>query len=321
VWQVYLGAISSVHGEPHLVAGLSEDPFDGSPPTDDGVTHYRELRGPIWRSAANVGNRTLERAGTSPDLVIYASQNDSNSTRSLAELSSSLGLPGADMVHVSGHECGNLAPALQLARDALESGCRRTVLLLLADHALEGRRLMDNGLSVFSDGAAACMVTKEPPRGPHVRVLEVVVARCHPGQVGPVAGGGIVTTTRLAAEALRACEEATGMARTDFQHVMFSNYRQASQRFLTAAMQMPPESLLLHDVSDVGHCFSADIVVNLDWCLSNGSFDGRGAVLACVMGPWSWGVIAFEYGEEEQAGPGSTVAVGLAAGRDARMPI
>lgn len=231
--QVYLSGITSVLGQPRPVSDLTSSGHSPTPCQDDGVTHYRERSGPIWRSAAHVGARNLAETGATPDLVIYASQNETDSTRALAELGAHLDLPHAETIHTAGHECGNLAPALQVARDALVSGRSERVLLLLADHALKGQRLMTSGLSVFSDGAAACTVTLDPPAQRHLRLLDVVTVRSSPIDAAAGAGGNIVLTTRLAAAAMSAVEVATGLARTEFEHLMFSNYRAASQRFLT----------------------------------------------------------------------------------------
>jgi len=44
---------------------------------------------------------------------------------------------------------------------------------------------------------------------------------------------------------------------------MFSNYRVNSQRFLAAAMGVPPESLVLGSVAELARCFSADTLVTL----------------------------------------------------------
>ncbi|MEK8174871.1 hypothetical protein NKH77_54905 [Streptomyces sp. M19] len=135
------------------------------------IVHFRESARDIWELAVTAAEETLADTDAPPDLVLYVSENDADVTGSLARIVDRLGLPGADHLALSGRDCGNLAPALEVASALLGAGRYERVLLVLADRARAGRRVMASGLSVFSDGAAACVVTREPvAAGPQVRV-------------------------------------------------------------------------------------------------------------------------------------------------------
>jgi len=108
--------------------------------------------------------RTLAGTDAPPDILLYVSENDTRTVDSLARLLDRLGLPEIRHLALSGHDCGNLAPALAAAREMIAADVGERILLVLADRALHARhRVMASKLSVFSDGAASCLVTEYEP--------------------------------------------------------------------------------------------------------------------------------------------------------------
>lgn len=247
---------------------------------------FRESDEPIWRSAAAAAELTMAAAEREPDLIVYVSQNDDDTVSSLPKLAQQLTLRDAELIAVAGHECGNLGPALQCARDALLAERSAAVLLVLADHAVGRRRVMDNGLSVFSDGAVACLMTRARPGAAHLRLDDVVVTRI---DAGP---SNLQTTARLARDSVETIERRIAIRRADVRRVAFSNYRWASQQFLAAAVRLPVDRVLRRSVSEVAHCFSADVLVNIAGALADGELVPEDRVLGFGTGPWSWSTIA-----------------------------
>ncbi|MFD7415730.1 3-oxoacyl-[acyl-carrier-protein] synthase III C-terminal domain-containing protein [Kitasatospora purpeofusca] len=259
------------------------------------IVHFRESRREIWDLAATAAERTLATADR-PDLVLYVSENDPDTTGSLARILDRLGLNDVEHLALSGQDCGNLVPAVRVASDALASGRCERVLLLLADRA-EGRdRIMASGLSVFSDGAAACLLSGGPePTGPRLRV-EAAGSRTavRPAGADP-AEQGLLSTVRLASGTVTALLDDLGRTRADFRYAILPNYRPAAQRFLLAAMRMPPDRLLLGPVTDLGHCFSADLLITLHRLAAAGALDPGDRLLLATGGPYSWSALAVEY--------------------------
>ncbi|MGY0460007.1 3-oxoacyl-[acyl-carrier-protein] synthase III C-terminal domain-containing protein [Kitasatospora sp. cg17-2] len=259
------------------------------------IVHFRESRREIWDLAATAAERTLATADR-PDLVLYVSENDPDTTGSLARILDRLGLNDVEHLALSGQDCGNLVPAVRVASDALASGRCERVLLLLADRA-EGRdRIMASGLSVFSDGAAACLLSGGPePTGPRLRV-EAADSRTavRPAGADP-AEQGLLSTVRLASGTVTALLDDLGRTRADFRYAILPNYRPAAQRFLLAAMRMPPDRLLLGPVTDLGHCFSADLLITLHRLAAAGALDPGDRLLLATGGPYSWSALAVEY--------------------------
>ncbi|MEK2491097.1 3-oxoacyl-[acyl-carrier-protein] synthase III C-terminal domain-containing protein [Kitasatospora purpeofusca] len=259
------------------------------------IVHFRESRREIWDLAAAAAERTLATADR-PDLVLYVSENDPDTTGSLARILDRLGLNDVEHLALSGQDCGNLVPAVRVASDALASGRCERVLLLLADRA-EGRdRIMASGLSVFSDGAAACLLSGGPePAGPRLRV-EAAGSRTavRPADAEP-AEQGLLSTVRLASGTVTDLLDTLGRTRADFRYAILPNYRPAAQKFLLAAMRIPPDRLLLGPVTELGHCFSADLLITLHRLAASGALDPGDRLLLATGGPYSWSALAVEY--------------------------
>lgn len=189
---LHLSAVEYVHGDRHSIAELSGQLDAELLDPDSGLAYYRASDLEIWQLAAAAGARTVAAGADPPDLLVYVTENDHGSSDSLTRLVRSLDLPAAEYLRVSGHDCGNLGPALLLARRALASGEHRRVLLLLADKVLDGDRSQADKLSVVSDGAVACLVTAEPLEvgGPRFAVhgVSTVTDSEAGGRVRPVTG-------------------------------------------------------------------------------------------------------------------------------------
>ncbi len=293
---IHLSAIGYVHGQPRSVSELDEKTSGELSPFIAEIQNYRATTADFWQLAVAAARRTLAGAAELPDLLIYVSENDPDTTGSLARILGELELVTVDHLSVSGHDCGNLGPALRMAGNALHAGACRRILLILADRALAGRRIMANGLSVFSDGAASCVLTKDVPdtTGPWFTV-QTVVSKTQV-QIGAVRApeDAILATARLAKESVTEIVRITGNDIIEFRHVIFGNYRLSAQKFLAAAMGLPADKVLLGSVTDLGHCFSADTLVTLDQHRTADRLGAGDRVLAVTTGPYSWSTIVLQ---------------------------
>jgi 3-oxoacyl-[acyl-carrier-protein] synthase III len=292
---IHLRAIGYVHGAPRSLAELDDPLALELMRPANGLAHFRASDLEIWQLAATAAERTLARSpGAAPDLLIYVSENDTDVTTSLARIADRLRVPRAHYLAVSGHDCGNLGPAMQVAVDALAAGRHDEVLLVLADRVLRGSRLMRSRMSIFSDGAAACLLTSEATPGPHL-VLHALATKTLV-EVGPDVAPeqSMLATAHLATDAVADVLGATGRPAAAFDRVILPNYRISSQMFLLAAMRFPTDRLLVGPVADFGHCFSADLLITLDRYPDDGSLKPGDWVIAAATGPHSWSVFAVE---------------------------
>ncbi|RKT12290.1 3-oxoacyl-[acyl-carrier-protein] synthase-3 [Streptomyces sp. 1114.5] len=299
-----LSALAYVHGERRPIAELADRLAPELLAPDTGLAWYRASEREIWQLAAEAGARTVEAAVEPPDLLVYVSENDHGSSDSLTHLVRALGLPATRYLRVSGHDCGNLGPALHLAGQALASGEHRRVLLLMADRVLDGDRSQADTLSVVSDGAVACLVTAGEPDGgtddelssDGVRFAVHGVSTVTDAEAGAGAGVGdrILATVALAVAGTAEIARQCGRAAEDFDHLLFPNYRTVAQQFLCSAMGVPVERVLFGPMAEYGHCFSADSLVSLAHCAERGGIRPGEHVLAFGDGPNSWSSLAVE---------------------------
>ncbi|MGW2671254.1 hypothetical protein ACWC5F_24780 [Streptomyces sp. NPDC001272] len=289
---IYIASIRYVCGELRKVSDLAGPSQEDIQPLVEEIIHFRESAAEIRELARDSAAQTLASAGRMPDLIIYVSENDTDSPASLAYLGDRLGLPMTDYLAVSGHDCGNLAPALRIAGDALYSGRHQRVLLILADRASSGRRILASGLSVFSDSAVACLITRAPEGpGPHLR-MDAVVQQTVVDQNGQAtAQDRVMATVRVASKAMQELLTTLGVVREEYQYAVFPNYRPAAQRFLMAALKLPADKLLLGPVTELGHCFSGDILITLHQHARSGALAAGQKLLASVSGPHSWSLM------------------------------
>ncbi|KUN95685.1 hypothetical protein [Streptomyces caeruleatus] len=291
----FLSFIRYTCGDLRKVSELAGTTTEDLSPLVAEIVHFRESSQDIWEMAAAAAEQTLADAAAPPDFVVYVSENDPDVAGSLGRILDRLGLVSVAHLAVSGQDCGNLAPAVQVASDAIHSGRCDRVLLVLADRAASGRRVMASGLSVFSDGAAACVITRDPVRdGPQFRVVGTGSRTAIRLDAGGTAEQGILATVRLASESIADLLGALGRGRDDFPYVVMPNYRPDAQKFLMAAMKMPVQKLLLGPVTDLGHCFSADTLITLHQQAASGTLTTGDRLLVATSGPHSWSTMAVE---------------------------
>lgn len=295
---VWLSAVSYEHGASRPVTELEEPAARELTAPENGLDRYRAADQETWELARLVAERSLAAAGLPPDLLLYATSSDPDPAESLPRITGELGLPDLAYLAVCGHGCGNLGPALALAADALHAGRVDRVLVVLADRVRAGGRVMPSGLSVFSDGAAACLVTRDDATaaGRRARIM-ALTTRNHARPGGPGdSGGSLLSIAATAADATTGVLRAAGRPAGEFGRVLFANYRVTSQRFLASAMGFPPEALTLGEVGRFGHCFGADVLVTLDSLAAAGQVSAGDRLLASATGPHSWSVLAIEAG-------------------------
>lgn len=290
---IHVSAIGYVHGDRRNVSELDDENGELETLAAE-IPSYRSSDRDIWQLAAAAAQRTLDKATGPPDLLMYVSENDPDTTGSLARILEQLDLTTVEHMAVSGHDCGNLGPTLRMAGSALRARACERILLVLADRALAGRRTMANGLSVLSDGAASCLVTNDAQDtdGPQFAVQTVETRTRVHLDAAPAPGEAILATVRLAKDSVADVFRATNGEASDFGHVVFGNYRPAAQTFLAAAMGLAADKVLLGSVTDLGHCFSADILVTLDHQRSASTLVRGERILAAVTGPYSWSTMA-----------------------------
>jgi 3-oxoacyl-[acyl-carrier-protein] synthase-3 len=263
---------------------------------DDGVRAFLQSDDASWMLAARSARQTLDQVpGHEPDAVVYATDTNYEMpvSRLLAAFLAEVDLPRTRAVAVGGHSCGNFGPALQVAVDTIAAGQATNVLLVTADHADPGVRLLDNGLSVLSDGAASCLVHTREATADYA-LLDLSAQN----DVGVYLATNDLRAKRELVHAVSRSTEATlaatGLRLDEFEAVLVNNYRRPSQRFLTLAvgdirLGVPDEIL-----AEIGHSFAADLLINLQLLQEGGRLADGERLLLLGTGGRSWSLVALQ---------------------------
>jgi 3-oxoacyl-[acyl-carrier-protein] synthase-3 len=232
--------------------------------------------------------------GQLPDGVVYCSDTIAGTpTRDVRQLLSDVGCPDSQVIVAGGNACGNLGAGLEVATGWLLTGRVSKVLLVTSDEAATGTRYLASGSTVLSDGAASCMVS-QVPHGPGFGVLGIAS-----GGTGLKDDSGRSSTLRRVAagieRSVRTVTDVAGIEVSDFRYSLPGNLGRMMRAFLTMAAGVPVNRVYAQGVETVGHCFAADILIDLQTLAARNLVDPGDKIILLPTSPESWCVVAVEY--------------------------
>jgi 3-oxoacyl-[acyl-carrier-protein] synthase III len=224
-------------------------------------------------------------------VVCTDSIEDTTPTEWLVDFQDAAGLGATRAVFVSGSACGNFATGLDVSRGLIASGNADSVLLVLADKVLSGTRHPTLSMTVFSDAAVSCLVTAAPER-PSFQLVATATEtlpkpRHEPSEL--VHARTILTATRSAAN------RATSGRTSSIRHVVTPNFGTSTRELLAMAISIPSAHLYPGLVSENGHCFGADVPLNLSELTRSGLLADGHEVLAIASSSTTLSVMVFRY--------------------------
>lgn len=294
--------INYVVGEPRLVEELPEcqhSPAQLSILRAAGFVRFLSAAKAPLEMARAAAAGTLEQAScaaSSVDLLLLCSdsfgdQREAGNNRLVHELADQLGAPPAFPIGINQSTCANVSSALRVARALILAGEVDTVLLVSADRCDNGRRVMDGGSAVLSDGAASCLVRRSDRGGGGYRILGF-------GQQAVSGAGGIapgmadkVSGFNLA---VRSLLHKTGWQPRDIDWVVPSNFNVALLELYSQVSETNFQRYFLQNLAQKAHVFASDILINLRDLQGKERIERGSKVLALSHGPQSHGVIALE---------------------------
>ncbi|MFI6325065.1 hypothetical protein ACIBG8_46645 [Nonomuraea sp. NPDC050556] len=296
---LYLSDIGYTLGEPTPVASVvgdreARDSLDIL--RQEGVESYRVSEStPAQLAAASCLPQTV--AGLSGSAgVVYCTDSPPSMTLTddMWDFLCQTGIPDRTAVVSGGSGCGNLGPGLAVARGLLMGGEHMDILLVTTDRVITGTRFVASGLTVLSDSAASCRVTAEPPeRGFRVTGMASLVraATRHHGQGLASARSLITAVGQLVPRAFRNSESSA----TESRHLLTGNYGVTPRSLLAMAAGLEPEAHYAPRVGELGHCFSADILISLADLDADGSLAHGDQLMLIASSPKAWSVVAVDY--------------------------
>lgn len=289
---VYLSSIEYMVGEQVPISALPDPLVQSNLPDllNEGLVSCRvsDVQTPQLASLCatrSVNSSKLRR----PDAIIYASESPSSADVWNVLLGGKL--PDVTGIGVSGNGCGNLAPALRIARALIQSERLGQMVIVTSDRVDNGTRYQTHGTTVLSDGAASCLVSASPPTsGPYCKVLALsseVRADFAPADA--------VFSMETISDAISMAQAAMmeELTEWDFERLITGNYGATTREFLAMAAGLDWDAAYCPSIADFGHCFSADILISLSELLS-GPFDDGERILLMPTSSRSWSLIAVE---------------------------
>jgi len=208
--------------------------------------------------AIEAGRATLARAGERPDALIICSTRFAGGAEShgafVAEVTAGLGVADVAFLGITLNRCTNLLVAIDVATAFVQSGRHASVLVVTTDRVADETERMTN-FALFSDGAAACLVTREP--ADHAIQATATAQRTADLDWSNEISSDLAREVNdaLFKPAGITVEQITGVSGTNLYLPLVSmKERQAGY----AGAQ-----LFTANIARVGHCFAADPLINL----------------------------------------------------------
>ncbi|GLK99161.1 3-oxoacyl-[acyl-carrier-protein] synthase III C-terminal domain-containing protein [Dactylosporangium matsuzakiense] len=295
----YASHVSYVLGEPVPIADTTDPEVHARIDAlhEQGIRHHLVDARPAAELAATAARPVLDALGAPPDLMIYCTDTSTGEavTRQMWQAQRDMGLVDTPAVLVSGGGCGNLGAGLKVARAVMSAERLDTVLFVTADRVPGPTgRLLEHGTTVLSDSAAACALTVRPiAAGVRLLGMSTEVRSDVGSSVNQLAMGR--TIMHKVGRALQRVSAESGVRPAECRYFLTGNFGRTSRDFLTTAARCTPEQAYGPWVADLGHCFSADILINLATLMERGELARGDRLLMLSSSPQSWSVIAAEY--------------------------
>jgi 3-oxoacyl-[acyl-carrier-protein] synthase-3 len=211
--------------------------------------------------AADTARATLRAAGAekADALVLCSTRPPADHGRFVAAVLTRAGLGDIPFYGQGLNQCVNLLAGLDIARSFVLGGRYRAVLVVTVDAVAEGGDPM-SPFALFSDGAAGCLVAADPGLEP-AACYEIV--GCAAAQDAAALDGSAQISSDLAREVNDRLLAPPGLKLGHvtalchlnlFKPLLVMKERQAGFR---------EDQLYLDNIGRIGHCFSADPLINL----------------------------------------------------------
>ncbi|MFB9462694.1 3-oxoacyl-ACP synthase [Streptomyces cinereospinus] len=280
-----LGEIETHHSDIPSLADRARELRMMPDPSVWGWGFVHRTRRSVAELAIDGGRATLLAAGSDGsdvDAFVLCSTRFPGSAMThgafLSRVMTALGLAGAAFYGVTLNRCANLLAALRLAEALVTAGTHRRVLVVTADRVQEeAERITD--FALFSDGAAGCLVTAEPPAGTAYRILGGATAQ-DPARLD--------WSEEISADLSRRANDTLlsplGMTTADVAQLFATNLYRPVTLVKERQAGFTTGQIFAANIERVAHCFAADPLVNLvDRAAAGGLGDGGHAVLAASV--------------------------------------
>ncbi|TDD79192.1 hypothetical protein [Actinomadura rubrisoli] len=263
------------------------------------IEGYHRAAEEPWRMAVSAAEETLKRSGLAVgdvDLVLYACESTDRRTDISLDpdrFAEALGAPSVPLMGVAANGCANLGALLRSARNAVAAGDAGTVLIVTTDAWDDRPRLVGAGTALMSDSAATALVSAARPDEGWL-IGDIFTAVDHTMHaIDPAVD--TIAMVRGTAQGVR--DAAAGFfvpgrpAREDYTAVVADNLGAMVLKILASSAGLD-RGRVFAQTSLHGHCFAADILLNLS-AVAPGTPPGA-KVLGLITGHNYWTCVGLE---------------------------
>ncbi|AXW85672.1 hypothetical protein AU509_11330 [Lonsdalea britannica] len=224
-----------------------------------GWGEVRKTTSSFMQLALESARKTLADSVEPIDTVIFCSSslaaNADEQTRMLCTFADALQLNQAEITGVTLGRCTNLLKGVRLAQARIASGQSNAILLVASDCMADAKPRLEN-FALFSDGAASCVITGSG----HPSEGFTILASAEKQDLSTVADGlsstlAIAVNQQLFAETQINISDISLLFHTNV-YLPLCNLKERQAGY--AAGQ-----LFTDNIARIGHCFSADPLINL----------------------------------------------------------
>lgn len=241
-----------------------------------GWGYYRRTEGTLTALAVESARRTLEQSGlkgSDIDAVVLCSSNFQSGLGQVPPyltLLRELELERAFPIGVTWGDCTMLLAGLDIARAQVLAGLDN--VLVLSVNRIEDEAYRFQHYALFSDGAASCLVTSRRGAG-----FEMLASQSLSGRESRE-GEKDVDDAALYAQTHERLLRRQQLRTADLEQVLCSNVFLPVLKIKEGRLGISASQLYLDNVARLGHCFSADSLINLQDYQARG-VDGRAGLL------------------------------------------
>jgi 3-oxoacyl-[acyl-carrier-protein] synthase-3 len=261
---------------------------------DRGFEWYWEESRSMGVACALSGAKTLARAGCTAadvDAVVFARsdecwtpQDDVDLHRALGDL----GIGERPIFGLSLQSCSGCASALQVASGLLggPAAVRRVLVILFGRARGPAGRINTQTGSVFSDGAASCLVTAEAAG---LEILACTSVTSPELAVADWSGAGFHSSARsafrLLSAALDRLYQLAGLGAADIDILLGTNGNEIHLEMLAEAAGVPVSRVYKDNLARFAHVYAGDTLISLATRLDEGGVAAGSTILLVGWSP------------------------------------
>ncbi|HXZ00664.1 MAG TPA: ketoacyl-ACP synthase III family protein [Stellaceae bacterium] len=228
-----------------------------------GWGNYRKTAGDIFDLGLASAARTMADSAISAkeiDFVYFCSTcfpgDEIEHIKYNAHVISELGASNAFPVGITLNNCASFLSAITMACKMVESGAYNNILVITADKVYDETIRMNN-FALLSDAAASCIVTNRPVAG--YRVVSDVFRTSD----NPIFTNRGKDDSPLYLRVFNEIIEKSSVKPNEIKKVFCSNVFKSITLVKEKKLGFSRDQLFLENIPRYGHCFSADVFINL----------------------------------------------------------